>query len=168
MDDKKRMMFILEEDYYFITLKLLSILLVFESEKKPFTNYLKLGILYESIKNDTNFLLIKKAIINKNLDLFDSEKLLKIYCDSQLNMVVIKRVLFFLESQKMVIMSKDDSNSSINVVLVVDERVKELINSNLLNEDMQMCMEIKKQLPRLRVTNLETLQNKIFGCKEVK
>lgn len=36
MEYKKRMMFILEEDYYFITIKLLSILKASGCDKKPF------------------------------------------------------------------------------------------------------------------------------------
>ena len=45
MDSKKRMMFILEEDYYFITIKILSILKALECDKKPFEDYRKLGII---------------------------------------------------------------------------------------------------------------------------
>ena len=47
MNSKKRMMFILEEDYYFITIKLLSILKALNCDIKPFEDYRKLGIIFE-------------------------------------------------------------------------------------------------------------------------
>ena len=68
MDSKKRMMFILEEDYYFITIKILSILKALDCEKNPFQDYRKLGIIFEFIKNDENICFLKKLIkIKKDL-----------------------------------------------------------------------------------------------------
>lgn len=45
MNSKKRMMFILEEDYYFITIKILSILIALECNIKPFEDYRRLAII---------------------------------------------------------------------------------------------------------------------------
>lgn len=100
MDNKKRMMFILEEDYYYITIKILSILRALECDKKSFHDYRKLGIIFEFIKNDNNFRFLSKILTVEQNDLFDNEVKVKIYCDSKLNVAVFKRVLFFWKNRR--------------------------------------------------------------------
>lgn len=102
MNSKKRMMFILEEDYYFITIKLLSILKALNCDIKPFEDYRKLGIIFEFVKSQENTEFLEKLINQKEDNIFDNEKSIKIFCDSKLNVSVIKRVLFFLEKQDMI------------------------------------------------------------------
>lgn len=69
MDSKKRMMFILEEDYYFITIKILSILKALECDKKPFEDYRKLGIIFEFIKNEDNMSFLEKLLSYSSNDI---------------------------------------------------------------------------------------------------
>lgn len=79
MDNKKRMMFILEEDYYFITIKLLSILKALDCDKKPFEDYRKLGIVLEAIKSEENIIFLQKLIHHSQLNI----------------LIMIKRLSFF-------------------------------------------------------------------------
>ena len=155
MNSKKRMMFILEEDYYFITIKLLSILKALDCDIKPFEDYRKLGIILE------------KLINQKEDNIFDNEKSIKIFCDSKLNVSVIKRVLFFLEKQDMIEMRKNPKNSNIDILLKINDKLRSLIETGLLEEDISRCLTIKKLLPRIRSLKLSTLQEKVFGYNEV-
>ena len=100
------MMFILEEDYYFITIKLLAILKALECDKKPFSDYRKLGLILELIKDDKNMKLFEKLIGRNELDIFENERALKLFCDSKMDVSVIKRVLFFLEKKKIFLYKK--------------------------------------------------------------
>lgn len=167
MDSKKRMMYILEDDYYFITIKILSILNALGCEVKPFEDHRKLGIVFEFIKDEKNFIFLHKLLLNENLDLFDNERAVKIFCESKLNVSVIKRVLFFLEKQEMLELTRSQKNSNINILLIKSNKFLDIIDEDVLSDDMERCMAIKKLIPRLRSLKLVTLQNKIFGYSEV-
>ena len=165
MNSKKRMMFILEEDYYFITIKLLSILKALDCDIKPFEDYRKLGIIFEFVKSQENTEFLEKLINQKEDNIFDNEKSIKIFCDSKLNVSVIKRVL--LEKQDMIEMRKNPKNSNIDILLKINDKLRSLIETGLLEEDISRCLTIKKLLPRIRSLKLSTLQEKVFGYNEV-
>ena len=74
MNSKKRMMFILEEDYYFITIKLLSILKALDCDIKPFEDYRKLGIIFEFVKSQENTEFLEK-LINQKEDIAEIKKM---------------------------------------------------------------------------------------------
>lgn len=167
MDSKKRMMFILEEDYYFITIKLLSILKALDCDKKPFEDYRKLGIILEFVKSEENFTFLQKIINHSQQNIFDNEKTIRLFCDSRLNVSVIKRVLFFLEKQKMVEMTRSIKNSNIDVALKETMDFNNLIEMGILDEDLNRCLSVRKLIPRIRSLKLETLQKKVFGYDEV-
>ena len=167
MDSKKRMMFILEEDYYFITIKILSVLKALECDKKPFEDYRKLGIIFEFVKSEDNINFLEKLICNRYDDIFDSERAIKIFCDSRLCVAVIKRILFFLDKKEMIELIRSKKNSNIDVKLKNSAKLEELIDLGILDEDLKRCRKVKCLLPRIRSLKLETLQKKIFGYDEV-
>ncbi|MBQ4067741.1 MAG: hypothetical protein IJC76_00670 [Lachnospiraceae bacterium] len=167
MNSKKRMMFILEEDYYFITIKLLSVLVALECDKKNFEDYRKLGIIFEFVKSQENISFFEKLVSQKADSIFDNERAIKLFCDSKLNISVVKRVLFFLEKQGMVELQKSKKGGNIDVLLVVNKEIEGLIKGDILNEDIRRSLIVKKALPKIRSMKLSTLQDKIFGYNEV-
>lgn len=167
MNSKKRMMFILEEDYYFITIKILSILIALECNIKPFEDYRRLAIIFEFIKDDSNISFMKKLYDRRSLDLFENERSVKIFCESKLDVSVIKRVLFFLEKQNMVTLQKNPKKGSIDVILLHNDLLKELVDEEIIKKDIENCVLIKNTIYRLRTLKLTTLQDKIFGYSEV-
>ncbi len=167
MNSKKRMMFILEEDYYFITIKLLMALKAFECAENPFVDYRKLGIVFEFVKSQGNMIFFEKLLNQKAGNIFDNERAIKLFCDSKLNVSVIKRVLFFLEKQNMIEMKKNEKNGNIDILLKADDKLDELLENDLMKEDICRCLIIKKYLPKIRSLKLSTLQDKVFGYNEV-
>lgn len=167
MDNKKRMMFILEEDYYFITIKLLSILKALDCDKKVFEDYRKLGIILEVIKNEENIIFFQSLMYHREQNIFDNEKAIRFFCDSRLNVSVIKRVLFFLEKQNMVEMTRSSKNSNIDVTLKESEAFNSLLEMKVLDDDFNRCLTVRKLIPKIRSIKLETLQNRVFGYDEV-
>lgn len=167
MNNKKRMMFILEEDYYFITIKLLAIFKVLECDKKPFSDYRKLGLILQFIKDDKNMRLFKKLINKDELDIFESEKALKLFCDSKMDVTVIKRVLFFLEKQKIISLQKNSKSGNIDVMMLHNEVIDELFMEESMKRDVESALKLKKNIRGLRSLKIETLQTKILGYNEV-
>jgi predicted lactoylglutathione lyase len=160
-------MFVLEDDYYFITIKLLSIFKALECDKKPFADYRKLGLIYELIKDLNNMRLFYRLTGDENNNISDNEKALKISCDFRLDIAVIKRVLFFLEKQNIIELKKNIITGNIDVMLLKNEGLEELLRQDLFKEDIERAQEVKKAVRGLRNLKLETLQAKIFGNLEV-
>jgi hypothetical protein len=163
MNSKKRMMFVLEEDYYFIIIKLLTILIGLDCKKKSFTDYRKLGFIFEFIKANENMNLFDKVFSGEELNLFDNERLLKIFCDSNMDISVIKRVLFFLEKQNIISLEKNNKFSCIDVRLLYNSQINNLLNQDIFDEDIKNVKKIRKAINRVRSIKFETLQTKIFG-----
>ena len=165
MDSKKRMLFILEEDYYYITIKLLAILVALECDKTPFLNYRKLGILLEFLK-DNNMVLFRKIISNKELDIFENEKALNLFCSSKIDISVIKRVLFFLEKQKIITLIKNAKTGNIDITLERKNDIYDIFKEEKMKKDIESIKEIKKNIRGIKILKLETLQTKIWGYSE--
>lgn len=160
-------MFVLEEDYYFITMKLIIILNELDCKNKIFTDYRKLGVVFEFIKDNKNMNLFDKVINGHELDVFDNEQLLKLYCDSNMNIHLIKRVLFFLDTQNIIKLNKNNKFSCIDVKLLGNDEVDSLLKQDIFTEDIKSIKEIQKYINRIRMIKFESLQEKIFGHSEV-
>lgn len=168
MDSKKRMMFSLEDDYYYITLKILLILKCFNCHLKPFIDYRKLSVLFEVIKNDkTNKFVESLLMRNLELDLIQNDRIVDIILNSKLNIPIIKRIIFFLESKDKIVLKKNDSGKSIDIKLIKEKELFKLLDSDMFNQDRNRIMMIKKHVPRARYIKFTTLKEKLFGENEV-
>ncbi|ABR47070.1 hypothetical protein Amet_0845 [Alkaliphilus metalliredigens QYMF] len=169
MDSKKRLMFSLEEDYYYITLKILLILKHYECDKNPFIDYRKLSILFEIIKDEkTNHFV--DGLIKKNfsdINLVDNDRIVDIVCNSKLNVPVIKRILLFLESKGIIQLFKNSKKNSIDVKLIKNSDAFEMLESENFSNDMERIRMIKEHVPNARWVKFRTLKEKLFGGNEV-
>ena len=163
MNSKKRLMFILEEDYYYLTLKTIAILKALKCDKKCLVDYRKICLIYEVIKDPSNIDLINKS----NLDIFESNKLLNIAYSAKMNSAIFKRIIFFLEKKNIIRLEKNIKQESIDVYLCDSEEVKFLISENLLKEDIIKVEKLQKEISRIRSVKFSTLNNNIFGKSDV-
>ena len=164
MDNKKRMMFVLEEDYYYITIKILLILRCLNCTKKYFKDYQKLSFLLEFIKGDSYIRLLKKSILDSvNIHLEDREKLVNVYYKAKLNNAVIQRVLFFLEKKKIIELKKDIRTITIDIKLIEIELVDEIFKEDIFRKDEDICNMIKEIYPRVSSVKYDTFTEKVFG-----
>lgn len=62
---------------------------------------------------------------------------------------------------------ENPKNSNIDILLKINDKLRSLIETGLLEEDISRCLTIKKLLPRIRSLKLSTLQEKVFGYNEV-
>lgn len=78
MDSKKRMMFVLDEDYYFVTIKILTIIYFIAGFNKTFVDYRKIPFIIELGRDSKRLKLYEKAISGKSLNIFEqSEKYMR-------------------------------------------------------------------------------------------
>ncbi len=167
MDSKKRIMFSVEDDYYYIVLKIFAILKSLKCDKNSLIDYRKLSILTELIKDSTNIQLIENIAREPTVSLLQREKLVSICCNAKINLPVIKRVLFFLEKQNMITMNKNPSKGTIDVSLLKSEQLEFLIKNDILSEDIQDLNRLVKVIPRTRTLKISTLCEKMQISREV-
>lgn len=163
MDDKKRIMFVLEEDHYFITLKILAILTILKCDQKPLVDYRKLGIIFEAIKSDSNLNLISRSINDSNLSFEDNEHLSNMKLNIEINHHFIQRIMFFLEKQNIIRLFKNGKKSTIDVEFFLDERIEVLLDEEIFRDEFSKLNVIIKAVPRIRSMNYSTLVSKVFG-----
>jgi len=168
MDKKKRMMFVLDKDYYFITIKLLIILNCLNCYKDKFIDYRKLAFIIGFIKDDKDIDLYKKNIRRSiDLNIFERERLINIYCNGNMDQPLIKRVLFFLAKKRIIILEKNVKFNCIDVVLVKDEKLDEILSSENLYNDIDKVKNIYDEFTRLRSIKYKSFIERIFGDSEV-
>lgn len=102
-------------------------------------------------------LFFEKLMNQKASNIFDSERTIKLFCDSKLSVSVIKRVLFFLEKQDIIEMKKSQKNGNIDILLKANDELESLLETGLLKEDISRCSIIKKYIPKIRSLKLSTL-----------
>lgn len=168
MDNKKRMMFVLDEDYYFITIKLLIILKGLNCYKSNFVDHRKLAFIIGFIKEDKNIDLYRKSIcISGELTLFDRERLISMYCSGNIDQPIVKKVLFFLEEKGLIHLEKNIKFNCINVRLVKNKELEEVLSSENYQDDMKNVKEIHSGFTRVRSIKYESFIEKVFGDSEV-
>lgn len=167
MDSKKRIMFSVEDDYYYITLKIFAILKSLNCDVKPLLDYRKLSILTEIIKDSTNIQLIENTARGTPISLVQREKIVNISCNSKMNLPIIKRVLFFLEKQNLISMNKNPSKGTIDVSLLKSDQLAFMIKDNILSEDIENLNRLLKAIPRIRTLKISTMCEKMQISKEV-
>ncbi|WP_024296378.1 hypothetical protein [Lacrimispora indolis] len=167
MDNKKRMMFVLDEDYYYVTLKILSTVFFISGFNKKFVDYKKLSFILEFCKSDYRLRLYEKAVSDRSLNVFEHEELTTIYCNANLNDSMIQRVLYFLEKQGIIHMSKNDRFGCIDLELVKSKDLESLFDSNILASERSNINIIKNNMTRIGTYKFDSFISKIYGKNEV-
>lgn len=168
MDNKKRMMFVLDEDYYFVTIKVLIILKAIGGYKNKLIDYRKLSFIIEFIKDDRSMELYKKGIEKINeLTIIERELLINIYYSGNVNQAFIKRVLFFLEKKELITLEKNIKFNCIDVLLLKNKRLEETLSSEIFYKDIERISKMCTVFNRIRTIKYDTFVEKIFGNSEV-
>ncbi len=161
MNSKKRLMFIIEDDYYYITIKVISILVALNCYEIPFNDYRKLSIIIELIKNENNINILNKAKRCNGLDNIEKEKMINIICSAKIAIPTIKRILFFLEKQCIISMGKSLSEEGIKIKLIKSDRLSEILTDDIIGNDIVAVNSVNEILPRLKQIKNSTLIKRI-------
>lgn len=168
MNNKKRMMFVLDEDYYFITIKIISILKYMNCIKSKIVDYRKIAYIIAFISDENNLKLLSNSINDFNtLSIIEREKLISIYCKGNIDQPIVKRVLFFLEKRNIVCMNKNNKYGCIDVGLVKNNDLDVLFEDRVFKEDMERIKFFYSKYSRVKSVKYDTFMNKVFGSSEV-
>lgn len=167
MDSKKRMMFVLDEDYYFVTIKILTIIYFIAGFNKTFVDYRKIPFIIELDRDSKRLKLYEKAISGKSLNIFEHEELTSIYCSANLNYAMIERVIYFLDKQNIIRVSKNSRFGCIDLELVRKAEIKDLLEDDIFSAEYRNLNVIKSNMSRIATYKFETFISKIYGKNEV-
>ncbi len=168
MNNKKRMMFVLEEDYYYITMKIISILQYMNCINSKLVDYRKISYIISCTTDDETLKLFCKSIDDYNsLSIIERERLLDMYYKGSLNQPIVKRVLFFLEKKNIICIVKNHNYGCIDVNLVKNKHLKDIFINEYFKEDRQRINTFYKKYNRVRSVKYETFIFKVFGSSEV-
>lgn len=163
---KKRIMFIKEEDYYFLTYHIFIILDWFNcySKENLFVDCRKLPYLIYFLSSDINTEIYQKVFgyNNKEFTILDYEQLLKIYTKSKFINSQTTRLLFSLNQNGLIEMLKDNRFGSISLYIKDKERVKEILKSDLFASESVRIKLIKESYSRVRSIKFATFNEKVF------
>lgn len=161
-------MFVLDEDYYFIMIKVLIILNQLECYKKKFIDYRKLAFIIAFIKEDRDLDLYKRSIKGYDeLNILERERLVNIFYRGKMDQPVIKRELFFLEKKKLISLEKNVKFNCIDVVLIKNKDLNKILSSDKFNNDIEKVNKIYKELNRVTSIKYDTFIERVFGNSEV-
>ncbi|MEN2259086.1 hypothetical protein AAIB48_16605 [Paraclostridium benzoelyticum] len=168
MNNKKRMMFLVDDDYYFITIKVLVILDTLGCCKHKLVDFRKLAFIIEFIKDDSSIKLYKDAVsYHENNKSYVNEKLFGIYYSANMQQSLLKRVILFLEKKQLVHLEKNDKYACIDVSIIYNKELKEVLESNMFNQDKENIKEIQGKIKRIKSIKYDTFIEKVFGDREV-
>lgn len=168
MDSKKRMMFNIDDDYYYITIKLIIILIQLDCFRNRFSDYRKLAYIILFIKSNESINLFNRSIEEyDNLSIFEREQLISIYYKGCVYQPIIKRVLFFLEKKQIIILEKNTKYACIDIKLSRDKNIKNIFLSDKFDDDIEKVNRLYKQYNRIRTVKYDTFIKRVFGDSEV-
>lgn len=165
MESKKRLMFNLNEDFNYITLKMLMILHAFNSYHKEWIDIRKIGILIEFQRGSLS--LIRKTVRGDELTSYEKAKLLEIYTKGKIHEVTIRKVLKSLDSKNIIKVTKNDKYLCLNILLLKSSEIIGVLNDDRFKDDLSDFMEIKEIYSRVKTVKFDSFVDKAVRGKEV-
>lgn len=164
-DVKKRLMFVKGEDYYFITynmILLLNELKCWKSKDRVLQDVKKIAFLIDFVADENLALIIEKYDDKNDINRFDRNRLGKVYTNGMLRLEGMNRLLYSLEKNKIVQLTKNDTRNVLNISLVDDERLKRFAKQASFLLERNNAKVIKRRVSYLTSSTFETTLNKLF------
>lgn len=163
LEVKKRMMFIKEEDYNYLTYNIFLILSFLRcySPSNAFKDYRKLSYLIPLISNKKYITSLTKRINSPDIEYpYEKQLLNELYYDSKLKHRIIASLLLALERKKYICMRKNKDTMDIWVDTEIASRFS--ANTEIFSEELYNCRVLKKFFSHLRTNANKTLEKSIF------
>lgn len=161
--EKKQLMYIHSEDFYFLTYNTFVLLNVLDcvNEKRFLKDYRKLAYLIEFVSNPYYASFLTKERLGEN----NLRELRDLYSNAFVREKEISRLLFALEQQGVVKLKKKEGAEIIDVTLMKGEIPSDFLDKELFQVEIRNTQLIKENVPRLTSIKLESVIGKIFTDK---
>lgn len=162
-NNKKRIMYIKSNDYYYLSYNVILILYVMQcfNPKKFFQDYRKLFFISDFISDSKLLSILKKD--TSSLNVSDKQLLSRVYSNGLTSRNQINQVLYLLERKDIVVLEKNDNWKTYDVSLNLENIDKTFFSRDVFMNEMKNIHEFKSYFHGLSSIKYETMLSKIFN-----
>lgn len=158
---RRRLMFSVAEDSYFLTY---NIILILGMLKCTNNSYLKdsnkIALLVTIIEKTQNIEVIKKVLKNEQINNYDKNVLFDMYYNSKLRMRSVISIIFSLDKKGIINVRK--SGKTIDISLVNNNIYINFIDKRLFEDDVKVYKDIFSNVGKIKQIISSTLNSMIF------
>jgi len=162
---RKRLMFLTQEDFYFLTYNSLILLsgLGSTTKNKSLKDMRKLAFLIDFVSSPyLTALMSKSTQDDTNLPEQDKAALASAYARAKDRLPFVNRLVYALEKRSLVSTQQDLETKTVNVFLQSTDLSETFINSELFEFERKNIQELLVTIPRVRTLSLSTLLERLF------
>jgi hypothetical protein len=163
---KKRIMFLKDEDYYYIVYNILILLLTLKctTNEKRFVDAEKLAFLVDFVSDHrfTEFLL-RDSNLNSKLSPYEKTLLINSYFKSLERKKIIVRILRVMEEKGYLQIMGHIAAEGIDIIVVEDKIPSVFKDAKVFNPEKLNINNVKKLFPRIRSSKMKVAIQKLFG-----
>jgi hypothetical protein len=172
IDNKKRLMFVKGEDFYFLTYNILLILKVLKCNcgVRKFKDYRKLAFLIDFVSDYNLINIIKNGSQRDLLNVLDRDLLMRTYSNGMIRQNELIKLLFTLEKNKFITLEKEGDTNLVSVCINIENIPIDFLgdNDNIFQSEIININTLKSQIQRLTNTNLDHMLQKLFDNYGIK
>lgn len=168
LEVKKRIMFIKNEDYYFLLYNILICLKFFQcfNEKKVFHDARKLSsiIYFMSSYEYTN--IFCRSLKARKISNYEKSILTDVYSKSKIIINDVYKILFTLSKRNDLCLVKG-KNNNLDIYIKENKILDDFFETSLFDEELSNLVLIKQSMNRFRTLKYETYIDKVFKSNGV-
>lgn len=163
---KKRLMFSVAEDSYFLTYNIILILGLLECiNNKYLKDSNKIALLVTIIEKPQNIEVVRKILHDKDLNEHDKNVLFDMYYNSKLRGRSVISIIFSLDKKGIINVRKN--GKTIDIALTNSNIYENFINNKLFEDDVKTYEDIFMSVNKIKSIVSDTFNSIIFkGIKE--
>jgi len=165
-ENKKRLMYIQSEDFYFLTYNTIILLNTLDCVEgdKYLKDYRKIPFLIDFIANPYFAAFLNGSVLNE----FDKREMTRLYSNGILRQKEINKLFYTLDKRGLIHLSRKDNSDILDVTLNKSKLSSDFFDSELFGVEIHNSKLIKNHIPKLSFITLDTLKQKLFADKGVK
>lgn len=165
-NEKKRLMYIQSEDFYFLTYNTIILLHVLNctNGERFLKDYRKLSFLMDFISNPYFASFLEKDSLSNS----DVRELTRLYSNGILRLKEINKLYYTLDNRKIITLERKDNSDILNISLNESKLPGDFFDTELFEVEIENAKLIKSRLKRLTGITLDSLREKLFTDKGVK
>lgn len=158
---RRRLMFSVAEDSYFLTYNIILILGLLKCTNNSYLkDSNKIALLVTIIEKTQNIEVVKKILKNEQINNYDKNILFNIYYNSKLRMRSLISIIFSLDKKGIINVRK--TGKTIDISLVNSSIYKKFIDNIVFEDDIEVYKDIFSNVSKIKNVISETLNRMIF------
>ena len=166
IENKKRIMYMSGEDFYFFTYNILIILKELGcTDGRVFRDYRKLPYVVDVISDQHLLNILKRNNFGRIKSPVDKKHLISSYTSCKIKTSEYLKLLFSLEKKGIVSLSSSKRSSQIDVSLNKGSIAKDFFKSEVFDNERQNISILNSEVQRISSINFETLIDKLYTAE---